>query len=627
VGVAADVPGKYDAVIGGTGFVFLDALAPNIPFRSHRAIYGYTPTFVERQNVSNSYGDNAQDFFLTARQRDWSLGEQQRFVRNNQDGRYYAGSNVEVSTAGQVTLTQQTPSLSFAAAVRAGCQDDSNGDRSSVIVASATNLYRVRVDGSITDLGAHGLGATPSKFAACNDAESTYISTTSAGTVGVRRWGGAVFTTFSASGCDSLTFVNNTLYGWRASNGDLVQYDTAGTLTSIFTWKNAAGGSAASSTNIQTPILHPYGGKVLICFPYAQEGSELWVYDGVSPSRLAVLPPNFTATGIDVLYGVAYISGNFYKSVSTTNFNGRPAVLFFDGSQLGLLWQANTYGSTSISSTNEGIASGPTLGINNSRLIFTDDTTNMILAYNPVSGGVSGIGSYSAGGSDAMMFSTGSMVVMTRNQTTGYYLPHATTYNTSGYVQSSQIDFDSSLTKVFRGVTVEFDAATDGDGGSVDVAYQLNGAGGSYTSLATGVTSGTENLFATNTTGHSVSVKITLNKGTSTAGPTLKNMSVRGAPQLRAFRMREYILDLTGAAPDEPRRLRDDSPNPATPHDDAAAVVALMTAALPVSVTDRLGTFTGVIEPDKSEIYEMHSQQERPVKSGSFVVKLTIREV
>ena len=48
--------------------------------------YAYSPTFVERANVQGDYGDNQQDFFMTFSQKDWSLGEQQRYFRRATTG-------------------------------------------------------------------------------------------------------------------------------------------------------------------------------------------------------------------------------------------------------------------------------------------------------------------------------------------------------------------------------------------------------------------------------------------------------------------------------------------------------------------------------------------------------------
>lgn len=613
---AAMVPGVYDVVIDGYGYVTARTIDPNMPFRVQQAQLSYSPTFVDRSNVSNSFGDQTMDFFMSIRQRDWSLGEQQKFFRAGQDGRYWQGTNVDVSTPGQAKLTRQTPSLGFSATAVTTCPDDYSGDRSSVIVATSVSLVRVQVDATITNLGAHGLGATPKKFGIVNDGASTYITTTSAGTVGVRKWNGTAFSTFSASGADSLAMLNNTLYGWRESNADLVSWDSAGTLTSIFPWKSVDGGATAGLTNINTPILRPFGGKLLILFPYTQEAAELWVYDGTSTRRLAVFPPNFAATSMVVLYGLVFIGGNFTRSASTTTMNARPAVLFFDGSQIGLVWRANDYGTTALTSSSIPDP-GPALGINDGRLIFTDDTTATLMSYDPATGAVSTIGSYTGSSTNAQMASTGSMVLMTRNQTTGYYFPHVASYNTSGTVISSLVDFDSSLPKQFRGIKVEFDAASDGNGGSVDIAYQTDSLTGAWTTLQAGAVSGTEYTL-TSVSGHSIAVRITLNKGTSTSGPVLKSYSVRGAPVLTSYRINEFVLDLTGTAAN-PVVRRDVSTQTLTGEQMRANLAASIQAVTPLTVTDVTGTYTAQLDPGGCEFDE--------VRPGQWYARVKIREV
>lgn len=624
---AADVPGLYDCVINGKGYVFLDSVEESIPFRTHRADYSFTQPFVERQNVSNQYGDNAQDFFLTVRQRDWSLGEQQKYYRAGQDGRYWMGSNVDVTIPGQVSLSPSVSTLSFAGAVRAGARQPNNGAHD-IVVVSATNAYNVDgTDGTITDLGAHGLGATPSKFGIATDAVSNYISTTTAGTVGVRKLTGGVYSTFSATGSDSLAFLNNTLYGFRlsGSGGDLIRYDTAGVATSLFAWKDAAGGQAPNVI----PRLAPYGGKLLLLFPYAQEAAELWIYDGAGVARLDVFPENFYANDMEILYGVAYIAGSFIKSAGTGLVNVKPAVLWFDGSQVGLLWQANSFSSFTISfPSNEQPGPHAALGVSSGRLIFTDDTTGNIMAYNPSLGGVSTIGSYTVTGTYPQIISTGLAQVHTRNQTTGYLFP-SSTFPTSGYVISSLVDFDSSLTKVFRGVSVEFDSATDGNGGSVDIAYQTDVLTGSWTTLQTGATSGTEYTLS-NVSGKRIAIKVTLNKGTSTAGPTLKSVNVRAAPRMPQYPRCTYVIDCTNTEGD-PRELRDGTYHPLTGYDQMQNLVSAAKSSTPITVIDKAnGSYTAFVDlndPDGFDVYEIHPAPENKEKAGSYVVRLTTRGV
>ena len=619
---AADVPGKYDIVINGKGYVLLDSLESSIPFRTHRAIYGQTQPFVERQNVSNTYGDNAQDFFQQIRQRDWSLGEQQKFFRAGQDGRYWMGQGIDNTTPGQIKLSPQVGTATFAGAVKGATRNPTSHD---IITATSTNLYSIATDGTITDLGAHGLGTTPSRYAICNDGKSVYLSSTSAGSVGIRKWNGSTFSTFSASTADSLAFVNNTLYG--ADLASFAYWDTGGVATVPFVWKGADGTNPGAT---QVPRLHPYGGKVLIAFPYAQESSELWIYDGTGVSRLEVLPENFIVGDIEVLYGIVYIAGSYIKPASTTTNYLKPAILFWDGSQIGKLWEANDFNTSTVTTSNLVVGPHPALGVSGGQVIFTDETTGNLMSYNPALGGVHAIGTFTPNSGDsAVMASTGRLTLHVRNQTTGYYFP-ASTYPSSGYVISSLIDFDSSLTKVFRGVTIEYAAASDGNGGTIDVAYQLNGLTGSWTSLATGVTSGTEVDFPAAISGHSIALKVTLNKGTSTSGPTLKSMSVRGAPVMPIYSRGEYILDCTNTE-DAPRTLRDGSYHPLTGYDQVLNLVAARNSQVPISFTDKVnGTYTGFVDvndPQGFDVYEIHPAEDDLKKAGSYVVRLTARGV
>jgi hypothetical protein len=603
-------PDVYDVVIDGYGYVTSRAVDPNLPFRVQQQSLAYSPTFVERQNVSNAYGDNAQDFFLTSRERDWSLGEQQKFFRTGNDGRYWMGSNVDVGTPGQVVLFPQTPSLAFSGTVLSGAREAATQN---IVVADVTNLYRVSPVGAITSLGAHGLGIIPNYFAMCTDGANTYLTNT--GGVGVRKWDGASFSTFSASVASVLAFLNNTLYGIRGNNNDLVRWDSGGVLTSLFTWKDAAG----VAQGMVPARLEPFGGKLLILLAYGQEaGGELWIYDGSGASRLEVFPANFVAYDIEVLYGVAYISGSFFRPASSTTVYTRPAILFFDGSQIGILWEANAYSTTTISSAAQTIVKGPhpAIGVFDGKLIFTDDTTGNLMAYNPALGGVSTIGSYAVGGDSARVITVGTHAVHIRNQTTGYYLP-ASTYPASGYVISSLIDFESSLPKQFRGVKIEWTPASDGDGGSVDIAYQLESLTGSWTTLHTGAVSGTEYTF-TNISGHAVAIKITINKGTSTAGPTLRSCSVRGAPVLTSYRINEFILDLGGGY-SNPVRRRDDSDHNLTGEQMRANLAASVTSQSPLTVTDVTGTYTGILEPANCEF-----DTNRPAQ---YYARIRIREV
>jgi len=191
------------------------------------------------------------------------------------------------------------------------------------------------------------------------------------------------------------------------------------------------------------------------------------------------------------------------------------------------------------------------------------------------------------------------------------------------------IDFDSSLSKQFRGIKVEFTLATDGDFGSVDIAYQLDGVDGSWTNLQTSAVSGTEYTF-TNISGHAIAVKITLNKGTSTSGPVLKNLSVRGAPVMPVYPRGEYIFDCT-ASEAQPRELRDGTYHPLDGYDQVQNLITARNNTSPISVTDKInGTFTAFVDvndPQGFDVYEIHPDPDNPSKPGAYVVRLTVRGI
>lgn len=614
---ASMVPGRFDVVLDGWGFVTARAVDPNMPFRVQQQMLSYSPTFVERQNVSNSYGDNAQDFFLTIRQRDWSLGEQQKYFRAGQDGRYWQGANIDRSVPGQVSLSRGVSSASFASAVCAL----SNFPGSDIMAASATNLYKINPVGTITDMLAHGLGNVPGKYGMATNGQIGFVTTTAAGTVGVRKLtASGVYSTFSATPADCLEILNNTLYGLNRdnSNARLLRYDTAGTATSVFDWKSPDG----TILTFGPGRIRAYGGKLLISMAVGGEtnASELWIYDGTAPSKLEVFPPNFVATEIQILYGVAYIAGLFTQTASSTTSNTQAAILFFDGSQLGLLWKANSFSSSTFNSANLSITGPwPGLAVFDGNLVWNDDYNAQLLKYDPATGGVSSFGTYTVAGDTPLLHGTLTHLLHTRNQTTSYLFP-GTTYPASGYVISSLIDFDSSLAKQFRGVKVEWSAASDGDGGSVDIAYQVDSLTGSWTTLKTGAVSGTEYTFSS-ISGHAIAVRVTINKGTSTAGPTLKSCSVRGAPVLTSYRINEYILDLGGdSSGQNPVMLRDNMTyHPLSGEQMHTNLAAAIQSQTPITVTDRSGTFTAMLEPSNCEF-----DLTRP---GQWYARIHVREV
>lgn len=586
---AADVPGVYDVVINGTGFILANSIQPNLPFRTQRATYGYSPTFLERTNVSGDYGDNQQSFWLTVTQKDWSLGEDQKFFRSqdaDKSRQYWLGSNVNVSIPGQVSLNRDGPNLTLpatssgAAAYPAG---------SVAFTVTSTNLVEVSSGGTVTDRGAHGAGGQVTGFAC--DGTFLYLSGVAATKVRKYDLGAHTFADFSAQNADSLVFLNNTLYG--TLNNVLYTYDTAGTATASFTYKTATGAALPG-----TMKLCAFGGKVMILRTSGStNGAELWEYDGTGVAKLAEYPGNFAAKDFCVQSGILFIIGQEARGGD----GYRAAIWYYANGTIGRAWAHPVF------STTVGIGYAITPFGNG--LLFTEPKDHLVRYYDLQTGGTSTVATLNSLGTPSALATADTFAILTNNSGLGFLLFDPTAVASTGWLETSVFDFESSLTKLFRGVIVDFVAGSDGDGGSVDIQYQINDVGGPYTLLQTGAATGTEYTFSSNTTGRGVSFKLILNKGTSTLGPTIKRVYVRAAPIQQQYRTAEYILDATGRNGKTPVMLRNGAPESRS---GEALVAAFKTAALsstPVSITDRLGTYTGIIEFDKSEIIEWRPQE------------------
>jgi hypothetical protein len=358
----------------------------------------------------------------------------------------------------------------------------------------------------------------------------------------------------------------------------------------------------------------------LILWADGTGGPELWSYDGnASPQLIAVFPPNFYAYDIAIVNGVVFLSGMYLKAAaaSAVNLYGRPAIYFYASGTIGLLWQADSFTTSTFTARSTG--PNPAVAGFDAGLVFTDDTRGQFMFYDAANGGVHTIGSYTVAGDTPLLASNQRFMFHSRNQTTAYLFPNSSATETAATVTSSLVDFDSSLTKLFRGIRVEFDAGSDGNGGSVDIAYRIGDLDGAYTTLQAGAASGTEYALS-NVTGRAISVKVTLNKGTSTSGPVLKRVAVRAIPVQQAFKRRTYVLNCTGRDGESHVGLRDGSEHP---KDGKEMVTNLQTAATlstAFAVTDELGTISNaVIESDGFQL--------KRVRAEEYLVALTVREV
>lgn len=605
---AADVPGKYDVVIDGHGYIFANALAPSIPFRTQRAKYGYSPTFVARQNVSGNFGDNQQDFWLTLSQNDWSAGEDQRYLHVGDPDTlhsFYAGSAIEISVPGQVSMVCVSDAKTAAAAVVGMV---GHPYQNYIYFATATNLYILDASSVLTNAGAHGVTAGPGIVMCPGQpnvgATDVYIGSP---VTGIRKYNGGAFSAFNATTApDALVFANNTVYG--ASAGTFWSYDTAGVAT---TQANFKSGSGVIVSDTAAHKLLYFGGAILYIRQFGLSGGELWQYTGTPGiSLLASLPPNFELLDACVAMGVVILSGRFNSDRGL-----RPGIFYYYNGTINLLWQAESW------------QSAPSFGAAmvapfRTGFVFTDEPRLQVRYYDLNTGAISAIYSYAAPGFTLTTdIATANTHIAVHSQSTAIdHWPQAGTTATSSYVTTSLVDFDSSLLKNFRGVIVEWDPASDGNGGTVDIAYRLNSISPSatYTSFQTGITSGTEYFFS-GVQGRSISIKVTLKKGTSTSGPVLRRIYLRAAPTQQTFRNDEMILDCTGANGKTPVSLRNGNDHTLDGKDMVTNIRAAITSSSPITITDRFGTVSAIIDAANVEIIEIQPEE--------YWVRLPFREV
>lgn len=600
---ADQVPTRYDLLVDGWGFVVDRVWDPN-SLRHPPSSYEYTSTFVERSNVSGDYGDNQQAFWLTASQRDWSLGESRsHFDPNTPEGSrmFYSSSGIDPTVEGEIALAGVISS--------SGVSAFASGVSSlrGYIARADSHLYSLFAG----DLGAHGLGtATTTIYGMCQDSNAVYMASTSAGTVGVRRYDiiATTFGTFSATACDSIAYNGNVLYGAVNSTAVLQSYSTAGAATPIYTWKDSAG-NARKQTFLR---LLPFGGDLLILIQPTNDRAELWLYDGTSTYMVAKLPQNFEAYEMVEVEGVVFLSGSIHTSDNTAAISYVPAIFTYINGNLDELWRPpgavdNVGNIVSYAQRHPALA-----GWHNT-LLFTSPTD--LMRYNPSSGAIHSLGAVTTGLPTAIVAWEYQVSVFTGTTQSDYRPGQAAT---TGTVTSSAIDFGSSLTKNVRGISIFWSGAA---GTSVDISYALDGAT-SFTSLKVGAVSGTE--YTIGTTARVVKYRLTLHgSGASNYNtPAVTRVYVRAVAILPPYRLARLILDCTG-------RFDVEAPNPVVLRDNTFSTVAglqlatnlrtIATTTTPVSITDEFGTYTGIIEAGDFQLEKI-----RPLEYRAFV---TLREV
>jgi hypothetical protein len=610
---ASDIPTRFDVALAGKGYVFLDTIQPSLPFRQHKAVYSLSPTFIDRSNISGNFGDDQQAWWLTSAQSDWSEGEEQRFFRqSNADSRsrYWRGNQVDITRPGQATINQNFISPAFASATYSVCGGPAL--TTTFFAVSLTDLFEVSSTGTVTSRGAHGAG-NANLGGVAFDYGSLRVFIAGQTKVASYNTSTHTFGTFSATAAANLVFLNNTLYGTSSDLASLIRFDTAGVATTLYTWRDATG----AAVGYQTTMV-PFGSKLAILKQQSfNGGSELYLYDGVGVSLLAQFPTNFLGFGVTVQSGIIFVSGAY---VVNSFGRYRSAVLFYANGNIGETWKSDKTTSSSAVSDICDYLNG---------VVFTDDSEGRFVFFDLGLGSFERIGSYTVGNTlnGSKLASNGSQILRVNNTTTGSFFPSATVASNASVI-TSLFDFDSSLDKFVRGIKVDFTSATDGDGGSVDIGYQLNSLDGTYSTVQLGAQSGVEASFSQSC--RSISLLITLNKGTSTSGPILKRTYVRAAPVLQQFRRREFVLDCSGDGGLEARELRDATTMTRSGREQVNDLISLAQSTTPFSITDRFGTFTGLVDlndPEGLQVYEIHQADDTPTLSGTYVVRVKLREV
>jgi hypothetical protein len=306
-------------------------------------------------------------------------------------------------------------------------------------------------------------------------------------------------------------------------------------------------------------------------------------------------------------------------------------VYYYVNGSLGMLWQTPNpqAPAAQIPQSIEPTSNGA---------MWIDPSTMNLMQYDISLGGVhtvvdlSSVSSFTDSDNIGLVASALTQAVLIWDYTAGKGViwSHNNDYPSSAVLQTSQYDFDNTLAKIVRGIKVDIDTPTNT---SVDIGYQLDGCGGTYTSLKTGATSGTEYLLPASTTAHSVSVQATLNSSTGTATPTLKRVYVRAAPLLEQFRKREYLFDFSGGVREDlgksSRVCRDGSPYPYDPFTAADNLKTVALQTVPFTVVDKFSLspgFTCLADLEQNqEGYDGFAIYE--VRPNVYIGRINVREV
>lgn len=601
--VAGDVPARYDVVINGKGYMF--AYSEQIKGES-----SYTPIVADRRtNTQSDLPDSQFDFWMTFAQTDWSLGAQQRYI-DTDDGdslrRFWESAGVNVDIPGEATLHKAPQAKTASGSPVSSCDGAQQ-----IWFASNTNLYSLNSAGSETDHSTHSV-TTPATNGMVDDENHVYISSGSENTV--RLLEGQSGTTYAewvaASGADELTYHNNQIYGYEApdlSSFSAVEASAGSSETVIHSWLDGEGAELSVAGRLLS-----FGPKlyILVCYDGADtppgKGTELWEYDGTGVSKIAEFPVNFLGWHMRALNGIIFIIGNELVRGSTGNEYVQ-AIYYYAGGNSDLLWRQDpTYRTSSHTRTRVVPFDGGLYWLE----FDTNNTAYYLNRYVPQTGAISRVATVTGvtDGKHLLAASWYGIATLCVGTTSYHIWPHPSgTTATTGTLNTSLFDAGSTLSKHWEDVIIDYDEGSDGDGGSIDVAYQMETLDGSYTSIQTGVTSGT--AYDIDVAGQAISLQITLNKGTSTDGPKLKRVRLRGTPLHPQYRRERYVLNLQGVDGTEPVVRRDNTPEPDDGTTLATQLRTAFTSGNHFSVTDEFGTYNAVFDTDGLRVMRVNGEE------------------
>jgi hypothetical protein len=661
---------NFDVVINGVGYMIWRDRDNNPPahmFSWEGIDYSYSPVFIDRTSVQGDLGDDTQAFYMTFVQRDWSGGEGQKFFRQ-QDGRdstYYSGDSIQPTIEpGSVTIGPKLVSAAgMVGTVRGwGSQVYYNADFDNVnLAAGILRLYgtNTSVAGIVptaeisADLGVtwttvpkSGAIATTGIYdmLSADDgnvywlANQNRISKMPASglfiggtTVTVTNW-----TSMSVTAL-CMSFYQGSMYVGTV-DGKFGLTDSTGAFTSI---RDFGGGQVVTMT---------IGAGGLFILYSANNGDVVvYRYDGSAVTELARLPKGWqigtSGVGVAAVHSMAFLDGVLYVAGSVQAKDGVSAVgaggVALDAAIVGALWYWAA-GNTGIiwrasvgSATSSGRPRNPITIAHGGRIVWHDYGSQKLMMYDPATGGVASIATGSPYVGNWMSYDIGNAGIIgneyhpvgsvsaSNNVIADFQITYPFLDNACasvGWVTSSNFDFNSSLQKYFRTVTIDGNKTRVGDNvGTFDLYYKLDGVStntSTYTLIQANATPGTP--YNINQTGKSISIMVVLNRGTGTTftvGPELTRIAVKGVPILPGYRKRLYALALVNRSYLKDGLLTD----PATPAAKRKSLESALASNTPVTVSDNTGTMTMVFITDETKIRELSEDE--------YIAFVAMREV